>query len=75
MIYKITADYRPDNPSKPTYYVMAKDKKRAKETFSEIISWLKIYGCEECDKEEEAKILNDPCHYFVFTERGYEEHD
>ena len=40
--YKITADYRPNNPNKPIYYVMAHDKKSAKKTFSEVISWLKI---------------------------------
>ena len=77
MIYKITADYRPKNPNKPTYYVMAHSKKSAKETFSEIISWLKMYSCEECDEEEKNRILSDPCHYFIFTERDYdgEEYD
>ena len=77
MIYKITADYRPKNPNKPTYYVVAHDKKSAKETFSEIISWLKIYSCEKCDEEEKNRILSDPCHYFIFAERGYdgEEYD
>ena len=75
--YKITADYRPQNPNKPTYYVMAHSKKSAKETFSEIISWLKIYSCEECDEEEKNRILSDPCRYFIFTERDYngEEYD
>ena len=77
MVYKITADYRPNNPNKPIYYVMARNKASAKETFSKIISWLKIYACEECDKEEEDRIMNDPCHYFVFTESEYdsEEHN
>ena len=77
MIYKITADYRPNNSNKPTYYVMAHNKQSAKKTFSEVISWLKIYSCEECDSEEENRILSDPCHYFIFTERGYngEEYD
>ena len=59
-LFKITADYRKNNPDKPTYYVAAKSKKEAKQLFSSKFSWLNIYGIEECDNEK----CKDP----LFTE-------
>lgn len=46
-LYKITADYRPNNPNKPVYYVIATSKSEAKKKFSDRISWLKIYDVVE----------------------------
>lgn len=66
MLFKIIADYRPNNPNKPRYYVIAKDKKSARNRFSEYISWLTIYSCEECDSEEKKRVLGDPCHHIIF---------
>ena len=59
-LYVITADYRPNNPNKPKYYVVASSKKEAREKFSKVISWLKIYGAEAVDPNESAHIINHP---------------
>lgn len=66
MLFKITADYRKNNPNKPTYYVLAKDKKSAKSRFSEYMSWMTIFSCEECDSDEKNHVLGDPCHHIIF---------
>lgn len=52
--YRVTADYRPNNPKKPTYDFCMKDnvtKKQMKEYFQNIFSWLKVYNVEEITKE------------------------
>lgn len=52
--YRVTADYRPNNPKKPTYDFCVKDnvtKKQMKEYFKSTFSWLKVYKIEEIDKE------------------------
>ena len=59
-LYVITADYRQNNPKMPKYYVVASSKKEAREKFSKIISWLKIYGVEAVDPSESAHIINHP---------------
>lgn len=59
-LYVITADYRPNNPNKPKYYVVASSKKEAREKFSRLISWLKIYGVEAVDPSESVHIINHP---------------
>ena len=59
-LYMITADYRQNNPKMPKYYVVASSKKEAREKFSRIISWLKIYGAEAVDPSENAHIINHP---------------
>lgn len=64
-LYVITADYRPNNSNKPKYYVVASSKKEAREKFSRIISWLKIYGVEAVDPSESAHIVNHPEKYIV----------
>ena len=60
-MFEITADYRPNNPNKPKYYVLADSRREAKEKFAQIISWLKIYevvGPIDTDLAEE--ILRHP---------------
>ena len=59
-LYVITADYRPNNPNKPKYYVVASSKKEAREKFSRLISWLKIYGVEVVDPSKSIHIINHP---------------
>ena len=52
--YRVTADYRPNNPKKPTYDFCVKDnvtKKQMKEYFQNTFSWLKVYKVEEIKKE------------------------
>lgn len=52
--YRVTADYRPNNPKKPTYDFCVKDdvtKKQMKEYFQSVFSWLKVYKVEEIEKE------------------------
>lgn len=47
--YRVTADYRPNNPKKPTYDFCVKDnvtKKQMKEYFQSTFSWLKVYKVE-----------------------------
>ena len=55
-IYKITADYRPNNPKKPTYYVGAKNKKDARKKWMAVYSWLKIYDIEEIHDVSEIDL-------------------
>ena len=52
--FRVTADYRPNNPKKPTYNFCAKNnvtKKQMKEWFQQTYSWLKVYNVEEITKE------------------------
>lgn len=52
--FRITADYRPNNPKKPTYDFCVKDnvtKKQMKNWFQQTYSWLKVYNVEEITKE------------------------
>lgn len=56
--YRVTADYRPNNPKKPTYDFCVKDnvtKKQMKEYFQSVFSWLKVYNVEEI-AEENARL-------------------
>lgn len=59
-LFKITADYRPRNPNKPSYYVIAKDKTEAKKKFMAKISWLKIYSCDLLDESTAGNIVSHP---------------
>ena len=52
--FRVTADYRPNNPKKPTYDFCVKNnvtKKQMKEWFQQTYSWLKVYNVEEITKE------------------------
>lgn len=64
-LYKITADYRKNNPNKPHYYVRAKTVKEAKERFKNLISWLDIYGIEVCTKNIANKIAAEPTKHII----------
>lgn len=60
-LYRITADYRKSNTCKPSYYVVARNANEAKDKFSSMITWLKIYGCDKVSKlEDAADILSHP---------------
>lgn len=53
--YRVTADYRPNNPKKPTYDFKVKDsatKKQMKEYFEQVYSWLKVYEVKEIEESE-----------------------
>lgn len=64
-MYKITADYRPNNPSKPCYYVYGRSKKEAKERFSSLISWLKVYNVELVEEAMAEKVVSEPTKYIL----------
>ena len=63
-LYKITADYRPNNQTKPAYYVIAKSKSEAKKKFSDRITWLKIYDVAEYSGDE-TEILHHPDKHII----------
>ena len=65
-LYKITADYERKKQNKPSYYVLGKSAKEAKQKFKNCISWLEIYGCEVCDNEIAKAIVSKPINYIVF---------
>lgn len=56
-IYQIKADYRPKNPNKPSYYVLAYNKKQAKEIFKASISWLDIYEVNEISEDQYDDLI------------------
>lgn len=64
-LFEITADYRPNNPNKPVYYVLADCKKEAKKRFNNIISWLKVYSIIEIDEVVAENILNNPMKHII----------
>lgn len=64
-MYEITADYRPGNQNKPTYYVLARSKKEAKDKFERRISWLKVYDCEEVDAKIAKAITASPFEHII----------
>lgn len=64
-VYEITADYRPRNPDKPKYYVVAKTKIEAKKKFMAKISWLKIYTVDLLDETETEAIISHPEKYII----------
>lgn len=65
MLYEIAADYRPNNPNKPKYYVAASTVKEAKDKFSDVISWLKIYSVEVVDPSTADIILSEPSSHII----------
>ena len=65
-LYAVTADYRPSNPNKPVYYVLAVSKAEAKRIFQSRISWLKIYDVALIDDDtRKQEIINNPRHHIV----------
>ena len=66
--YRIIADYRPNNPNKPTYDFKIKGntskikdsilKKEVKKYFEDNVPWLKVYSIEEISEEQ--------CHKQIF---------
>lgn len=56
-LFAITADYRPDNENKPTYYVLASNRCKAKTKFKEIITWLTIYDCKRIRQEDKIQYI------------------
>ena len=67
-LYAVTADYRPNNPNKPIYYIYAESPREAKQKFQSIVTWLKVYDVVELDKGEADKIIADgPMKHIVFN--------
>ena len=64
-VFQIEADYRPLNPNKPHYYVLAKTKKAAKKRFEEVITWLDIYGITTCDEALATEVIANPYRYIL----------
>ena len=64
-LYQIIADYRPNNPHKPKYYVIANSKSDAKKKFKDLLSWLDIYGICEVDDKESKKIIGEPMKHII----------
>ena len=66
-VYEITADYRPRNPDKPKYYVVAKTEREAKKKLMAKISWLKIYSCNLLDESIARGIVKQPEKYIILS--------
>lgn len=65
-LFRVTADYRKNNPNKPHYYILANNRKEAKIRFKNRISWLDIYNVEICNENDIKTILHNPMEYIVF---------
>lgn len=63
ILFAITADYRPQNPHKPKYYIQCETAKQAKQIFKNYVTWLKIYNVEPCDEETTKRIIAEPEKY------------
>lgn len=59
-VFMICADYRPQNEKSPRYYLTAQTKKEARQKFSELGSWLKIYEVKEVEPELAGELLKNP---------------
>lgn len=59
MLFQIIADYRPQNPNSPRYFVEAETKRETKKIFTDRISWLKIYDIQPyLDSVEPFWVIN-----------------
>lgn len=65
ILFEISADYRPQNPNRPVYYVLANCRREAKKKFNSIISWLKVYSVAEVDKDVAKEILDNPMKHII----------
>lgn len=68
-VFKIFADYRPTNEHRPHYYIRATSPRDAKKRFSEIVTWLKIYGVEEVTGDELTMVENSSRYDLIFFGR------
>lgn len=65
-LFAITADYRPNNENKPTYYVLAPNRRKAKSKFKEVITWLTIYDCKRIRQEDKIQdIMEHPDKHII----------
>ena len=64
-IYKVTADYRKNNPNKPHYYVVARNQKEARDRFKNRISWLDIHDVEVCEDSIAKVIIAAPMKHIL----------
>nr|DAH18438.1 MAG TPA: LysW biosynthesis protein LysW [Caudoviricetes sp.] len=64
-MYKISADYRPNNPDHPTYYVYGGTAKEAKQRLLSICPYFKVYTAEKLDDASAYKIHSDPYHHCI----------
>lgn len=65
-IFQIIADYRPNNPNKPHYYVWGTSKAEAKRRFSNKMPWLKIYNTIETETTAAQYIIERPRDFILF---------
>ena len=64
-LFRIKATYA-KQLSPTNYYAVGKDKRQAKEIFSQILTWLKfIDTVERCTEEETVYILNNPSKFII----------
>lgn len=64
-LYKVIADYRPNNPNKPDYYVYAESKKQAKKKFQNLFTWLKVYEVSELTDDDIERISSEPRKHII----------
>lgn len=64
-LYRITADYRKNNPNKPHYYVWGRNIKEAKDRFKDRINWLNIYAVEICEDSVTEEIIKEPMKHII----------
>ena len=69
-LYRITADYRPNNQNKPHYYKTGKTASDAKRQFESTYPWLKVYECAEVQDAGEAI---DACKRYLLMRQFIEE--
>lgn len=64
-LYRITADYRHNNPNPSDYYVRAMSSREAKRRFMAKFGWLDIYNVEICTENDALKIVASPEKYII----------
>ena len=66
-LYKVTADYRKNNPNKPHYYVLGRSSKEAKQRFKSHIAYshLDVYNIEVCENSLAKEIISEPIKHYV----------
>ena len=65
-LYRVIADYRPNNPTKPDYYVFSDNKTEAKKKFNSWCSWLTVYEVEKLDEKSAEQIISEPDKHIIF---------
>lgn len=69
-LYWVKADYRPNNPDKPIYYVIAESERNAKRRFENLTAFnhLKVYQTGKVSNiDDVCEILMHPYEYIVVS--------